>query len=52
MLDLAGIVFSSVMMLMIIVRAIRLDRLQPWFKAVKRQDAPADGKGRPWRPHG
>lgn len=31
MLDLAGIVFSSVIMLLVIVRAIRLDAETPWF---------------------
>ena len=37
MLDLTGILFSSVMMLMVIVRAVQLDRVQPWFQPVKRQ---------------
>jgi hypothetical protein len=35
MLDLYGILFSSLMMLFIIVRAVRLDRVQPWFQTVK-----------------
>lgn len=49
MLDLAGILFSSVMMLMIIIRAVRLDSIQPWFQAVKRADT-ADVNTKPtWR---
>ena len=44
MLDLTGIMFSSVMMLMVIVRAVRLDRIQPWFQAIKRKDKPAEDK--------
>ncbi len=31
MLDLFGIVFSSTIMLLVIVRAIQLDLTQPWF---------------------
>jgi hypothetical protein len=49
MLDLAGIMFSSVMMLMVIVRAVRLDHSQPWFQAVKRKEKPAEAKTRSWR---
>jgi hypothetical protein len=37
MLDIAGIMVSSMMMLMIIVRSVRLDRLQPWFQAIERK---------------
>ena len=37
MLDMAGIMVSSMMMLMIIVRSVRLDRLQPWFQAIERK---------------
>jgi hypothetical protein len=48
MLDLAGIMFSSVMMLIVIVRAAQLDRAQPWFQAVKRKDAPPADK-RAWQ---
>ena len=36
MLDLAGILFSSTMMLMVIIRAVRLDQRQPWFQSIKR----------------
>jgi hypothetical protein len=35
MLDLLGIVFSSVMMFLVILRAIQLDAVQPWFKPPK-----------------
>jgi hypothetical protein len=48
MLDLAGIMFSSVMMLVIIVRAVRLDRIQPWFQTVKRNES-ADAGPPAWR---
>jgi hypothetical protein len=45
MLDLTGIMFSSVMMLMVIIRALRLDREQPWFQKLKRKEgAPAPEK--------
>jgi hypothetical protein len=32
MLDLVGIVFSSVIMFLVILRAIQLDATQPWFR--------------------
>ena len=38
MLDLTGIMFSSVMMLMVIIRALQLDREQPWFQKLKRKE--------------
>jgi hypothetical protein len=38
MLDLTGIMFSSVMMLIVILRAVQLDRTQPWFQKVKRKE--------------
>jgi len=49
MLDLAGIMFSSVMMLIIIMRALQLDRVQPWFQKVKRKDTPGDAAAIPWK---
>ncbi|MDR3534773.1 MAG: hypothetical protein P4L90_29945 [Rhodopila sp.] len=49
MLDLAGILFSSVMILMVIVRAVQLDRIQPWFQTVKRKDGPAASSKRVWQ---
>jgi hypothetical protein len=42
MLDLIGIMFSSVMMLIVIVQAVRLDRIQPWFQALKPKTKPVD----------
>ena len=32
MLDLFGIMFSSLMMVVVIVRAVQLDRTLPWFE--------------------
>ena len=49
MLDLAGIMFSSVMMLIVIIRASRLDRTQPWFQPVKRKEVPAAADKRVWQ---
>lgn len=49
MLDLTGIMFSSVMMLMVIIRALQLDRAQPWFQQVKRKDAPTPADKRAWQ---
>lgn len=53
MLDLFGIVFTSVMILAVIVRALQADRTQPWFQAVKREEdaQPATDK-RVWRRRG
>ena len=51
MLDLAGIMFSSIMMLIVIVRAVKLDKTQPWFQQVT-VTKPAEAKPavRPARP--
>jgi hypothetical protein len=49
MLDLTGILFSSVMMLMAIVRAVRMDRVQPWFQTVKRKVELEPAKVKAWR---
>ena len=35
MLDLVGIVFSSVMIFLVIFRAVQLDRTLPWFNPPK-----------------
>jgi hypothetical protein len=48
MLDVAGILVSSMMMLMIIVRSVRLDRLQPWFQAIECKQRTGD-VSRTWR---
>jgi hypothetical protein len=62
MLDLAGIMFSSIMMLIVMLRAVQYDRIRPWFEtspppAAKnaanpggRGDArPPDGIRRQWK---
>jgi hypothetical protein len=48
MLDLIGIMFSSVMMLIVIVQAVRLDRIQPWFQALKPKTKSVESK-QSWR---
>lgn len=50
MLDLTGIVFSSVMMLLVIVRALQLDRAQPWFQSIKRKQDDKPAAAKPWQP--
>lgn len=50
MLDLTGILFSSVMMLIVIVRALQLDRVQPWFQTVKPRQTRAPAAQTPWKP--
>ncbi len=35
MLDLFGIVFSSTIMVLVVIRAVQLDREQPWFQSLK-----------------
>lgn len=35
MLDLAAILFSSIIMFLVILRAIQMDRSQPWFRPPK-----------------
>jgi hypothetical protein len=47
MLDLLGILFSSVMMFLVILRAIQLDGTQPWFRPPK---VGVDGSGLKLRP--
>ncbi|MBS0639190.1 MAG: hypothetical protein U1E70_15700 [Acetobacteraceae bacterium] len=37
MLDLLGIVFSSSIMMLIIFRAVQLDKTQPWFQSIRRR---------------
>jgi hypothetical protein len=49
MLDLLGIVFSTGIMLLVILRAIQLDSLQPWFRPPK---TGADSSGLRLRPEG
>jgi hypothetical protein len=52
MLDLAGIMFSSVMILFVIVRAVQLDLTQPWFQTISRTDDVRQSKPRPWQRRG
>ncbi len=40
MLDLAGILFSSIMMFIVILRAVQLDRTKPWFEGPKASTPP------------
>jgi hypothetical protein len=49
MLDLTGIMFSSVLMLIVIVQAVRLDRIQPWFQPLKPKTKPVEDSDRAWR---
>ncbi len=49
MLDLFGIVFSSVIMFLVILRAIQMDALLPWFKPPR---TGADSSGLRLRPDG
>jgi hypothetical protein len=50
MLDLAGILSTAILMIIIIVRAVQLDARDPWFQTVKRK-APAEKKAiAAWRP--
>jgi hypothetical protein len=49
MLDLTGIIFSSVMMLMVIIRALQLDRTQPWFQTIGPREDPKAARHRPWQ---
>jgi hypothetical protein len=51
MLDMAGIVFSSVMMVLAIVRAVQLDRTLPWFQKITRNANVAAATRRPWQRH-
>jgi hypothetical protein len=41
MLDLAGILFSSLMIMWVILRALQMDRARPWFQPVRQQAKPA-----------
>jgi len=50
MLDLFGIMFSSLMMLMVIIRAVQQDRAQPWFQKVTRKEAPVPSEKQVWKP--
>lgn len=49
MLDLTGIMFSSLMMLYVAFRALRLDRAMPWFQHVTKTVKAADPQKPRWR---
>lgn len=53
MLDLTGIMFSTIMMLIVVLRAVALDRSQPWFQTIaQRKMVAQDAKAPPtpvWR---
>ena len=54
MLDVTGILFSSTMMLVVIMRAVQLDRFMPWFQILARRTESKEASGRtaPWRRRG
>jgi len=43
MLDLTGILISTIMMLIVVVRALQMDSRLPWFKRPTDPDAPMPG---------
>jgi hypothetical protein len=50
MLDVfVGIGLTSIMILFIIVRAIRLNRTEPWFAPFKPREKPGNTAATPWR---
>ena len=49
MLDTAGILLSTMMVLIVIVRSVRMDRSQPWFQTVKSRKGPAGNETPRWR---
>jgi hypothetical protein len=48
MLDLLGIMLSSIIMVLVILRAVQADSLQPWFRPPKQGD---DSSGLQIRPN-
>ena len=49
MLDLTGIMFSSIMMLMVVIRALQMDSSQPWFQKIKRKEGAPPPDKRFWQ---
>lgn len=47
MLDLTGIMFSSIMMLIVVIKAVKLDRVMPWFEIPARRPNTAATTGTP-----
>jgi hypothetical protein len=50
MLDVTGILFSTVMIVYVVLQAVRLDRVQAWFQVLKDNSPPAAGP-RTWNRH-
>jgi hypothetical protein len=48
MLDITGILFSTLMIAYVVVQAVKLDRIQAWFQALKSDAAPAAVGHRTW----
>jgi len=48
-LDLFGIMFSSTIMMLVIFRAMQLDRTQKWFQTITRRQPGANPKEKPRR---
>jgi hypothetical protein len=50
MLDVfVGIGFTSVMILLILLHAVRLDRTQPWFTPFTPKEKPTKANPTPWK---
>ena len=43
MLDQLAILFSTIMLVIVIVRAVKMDRAQPWYEPLQKPDAKAAG---------
>ena len=48
MLDIFGIMFSSAIMMLVIIRAVQLDRTQAWFQSIKRLEPAQKQQERNW----
>lgn len=51
MLDMIGILFSSVIILIVVVRSVQLDSARPWFQSVNRDVAPRPAGKTGWQRH-
>ena len=49
MLDLFGITFTGLMMMLIAVQALKRDRAEPWFQTFKRETDPKAARQMPWQ---
>ncbi|HVZ10510.1 hypothetical protein [Rhodopila sp.] len=53
MLDLFGILFSSTIMMLVVFRAVQLDRVQAWFQVLTRPDPEKKQRQpQPWQRRG